>query len=148
MLFPTLTSIAWLTTLVSSIRRWLHRLYRAVHPPIYFQGSIADLNVSLIRDAPECIEIMKKWIRDTIEWLARGEKAQDYLMEIIRLGRLWSAFGNVLPLVALVSHKGHRVSYGELRCHQETADNVARDIVLSLYGSTQNSISCGVSALW
>ena len=123
-------------------------MYRAVHPPIYFQGSIADLNLSHIRDAPECIKIVQKWIHDTIEWLGPDDEPQDYLVDILCLARLGSAFSDRSPLIDIVSREDHRVSYGNQQFIEGPDDNVARDIVISLDGSDRNSISCGVSALW
>ncbi|KAL4065819.1 hypothetical protein V8B97DRAFT_1114496 [Scleroderma yunnanense] len=130
-----------------SMRRWLQGLYRAVHPPIYFQGSVADLNLSLNRDASECIGIVQKWIYETINWLRPGDKPHDYLMDILRLARLKSMFRGQFSLIGSVSRKDHRVSYGELRYYQGAHDNVAGDIVTSFNVWDRMSISCGVSAL-
>ncbi|KAL4065823.1 hypothetical protein V8B97DRAFT_1919571 [Scleroderma yunnanense] len=120
---------------------------RAVYPPIYSQGSIVDLNLSSIRNAPECIETVQAWIYDIVNWLEPGDKPQDYLMDILRLARLGSAFSGQLSLIGSVSRKGYRVSYGEPDCSRGPDDNVARDIVISFDGSNRNAISCGVSAL-
>ncbi|KAL4069230.1 hypothetical protein J3A83DRAFT_4413033 [Scleroderma citrinum] len=127
--------------------RWLLSLYRAVYPPIYSQGSIVDLNLSSIRNAPECIETVQAWIYDIVNWLEPGDKPQDYLMDILRLARLGSAFSGQLSLIGSVSREGYRVSYGEPDCSRGPDDNVARDIVISFDGSNRNAISCGVSAL-
>ncbi|KIM51667.1 hypothetical protein SCLCIDRAFT_33255 [Scleroderma citrinum Foug A] len=131
----------------ASIQDSLLHLYRVVHPPIYLQGSIAELDLSSIRDPSGCIEIVQNWIRSTVEWLEPGEEPQDYLVDILCLARLRSAFSDRPLLVDIVSREDHRVSYGEQQFVEGPDDNVARDIVISLDGSERNSISCGVSAL-
>ncbi|KAL4069231.1 hypothetical protein J3A83DRAFT_4536273 [Scleroderma citrinum] len=130
-----------------SMHWWLSCLYRAVHPPIYFQGSIADLDLSSVYDTSGCIDIVQKWIYETVNWLEPGDRPHDYLMDLLRLARLGSAFSGQLSLIGSVSRQARRVSYGDLRCGQGPDDNVAGDIVISLDGSNRTSISRGASVL-
>ncbi|KAL4065822.1 hypothetical protein V8B97DRAFT_1919570 [Scleroderma yunnanense] len=88
-----------------------------------------------------------KWIYETVNWLEPGDRPHDYLMDLLRLARLGSAFSGQLSLIGSVSRQARRVSYGDLRCGQGPDDNVAGDIVISLDGSNRTSISRGASVL-
>ncbi|KAI5997138.1 hypothetical protein EDD15DRAFT_2162997 [Pisolithus albus] len=124
----------------------LDRLYAVIYSPIFVQGSIADLDWNSIRNAAECMRVVREWIKKTIYYLRpTGQPANytNYLMSVIRVTSLHTAFGGVRPLQEYVSRQGCRVSYGG-QPFTVTGDNVSADIVACL---TRSDAIRGVPAL-
>ncbi|KAI5991957.1 hypothetical protein EDD15DRAFT_2368732 [Pisolithus albus] len=115
----------------------LDHLYEAIYCPIFVQGSIADLDWNSIRNAAECIRVVREWIKKTIEYLrptGQPPNYTNYLMSVIRVTSLHTAFGGVCPLQEYVSLPGRRVTYGG-QPFTVAGDNVSADIVACLTGS-------------
>ncbi|KIK18093.1 hypothetical protein PISMIDRAFT_110119 [Pisolithus microcarpus 441] len=122
---------------LSSMTAALNCLYAAIYCPIFVQGSIADLDWNFIRNAAECIRVVRKWIEKTIEYLkptGQPPNYTNYLMSVIRVTSLHTAFGGVCPLQEYVLRQGCRVSYGG-QPFKVIGDNVSADIVACLTGS-------------
>ena len=45
-------------------RYWINRLYETLNPPVYYIGTLANLDVTLIPEAQRAIEVVKGWSRD------------------------------------------------------------------------------------
>ncbi|KAI6096326.1 hypothetical protein EDD16DRAFT_1720000 [Pisolithus croceorrhizus] len=120
----------------ASMTTGLHRLYAALYPTIYIEGSIADLDLSTPRNAAGCIGVARKWIQNAIEHLKPTDEPNiysNYLMNIIRVTCLHTTLGGDYALREYVSHDSCRVSYGEQLLAED--DNVSTDVVASLIGS-------------
>ncbi|KAI6011131.1 hypothetical protein EDC04DRAFT_2959379 [Pisolithus marmoratus] len=123
----------------------LDRLYAAIYCPAYVEGSIADLDWSTLRNAAECVPVVREWIQKAINYLepvGRPTNHTDYLMSAMRITCLHTAFGGEGLLQHHVSRESCRVPYGEQSLLQ--GSNVSADVVGSL---TELDPTRGVRAL-
>ena len=78
--------------MLSSVLDWLTRLYEAFKPQSHVQGSIADLDLSMIPGAHESIGIMKHWVQDALNTLHAGYDPSALLTTMLKLTSLIFAF--------------------------------------------------------
>lgn len=48
-------------------RFWINRLHETLNPSIYYLGTLANLDVALIKEAQKAVEVVKRWCRDLLD---------------------------------------------------------------------------------
>ena len=130
------------------MRDQLVHLYNAVYPPIYIQGSIAELDWSTIEDVPGCVTIVQESIQDTLHYLQSCDDFWKYLMDVIRLTRLGLTFSGRPYVLNSASCANHDFFYRIPSLRPSKGDcYVVEGIVKVLDGCSDNCMSLGVSAL-
>ncbi|KAL4064739.1 hypothetical protein V8B97DRAFT_2075905 [Scleroderma yunnanense] len=131
-----------------SMRDELVHLYSAVYPPIYFQGSIVELEWSTIEDVSGCIAAIQESVRDTLQYLQSSDDFWKYLMDVIRLTRLGLTFGGLPVVLYSTSCITHKLFHWVPSLRPSMGDfYVVEGIVKVLDGYDDHCISSGVSAL-
>jgi len=129
------------------MRDQLVHLYNAVYPPIFFQGSIAELDWSTIEDASGCVTIVQESVQDTLRYLQSGDFWK-YLMDVIRLTRLGLTFGGRPFVLNSALCANHDLFYRIPSLPPSQGDSyVVEGIARVLDGCNDNCISLGVSTL-
>ena len=77
---------------LSSVLDWLTHLYEAFKPQSHVQGSIADLDLSMIPGGHESIGVMKHWVRDALYTLRARYNLSAFLTTVLKLTSLIFAF--------------------------------------------------------
>ena len=77
---------------LSSVLDWLTHLYEAFKPQSHVQGSIANLDLSMIPGAHESIGVMKHWVRDALYTLRASDDPSVFLTNVLKLTSLIFAF--------------------------------------------------------
>ncbi|KAF9219473.1 hypothetical protein BS17DRAFT_760990 [Gyrodon lividus] len=127
----------------SNIADWLDHLYEAFFPPVCYQGSIADIDWSTIQDAPDGIGVMKEWVRAAIYSVGPNDP-EVFLTSILRLTKLSFAFDELNPLqyimqaASVKSYRPPQLLRGPEKAY------IVEDMLTSIQGLTQTSISSGV----
>lgn len=130
------------------MRVHLVHLYNAIYPPIYSQGSIAELDWSTIEDIFDYITIVQESVRDTFQYLQSSDDFWKYLMDVIRLARLGLAFSGRPVVLSSASCANHSLLQWIPSLRPSEGDcYVVEAIVKVLDGYDNHCTSLGVSAL-
>ncbi|KAG1764093.1 hypothetical protein EV702DRAFT_1283367 [Suillus placidus] len=74
-----------------SMRYWLEHLYEALAPPLFIQGSFADLDLTLIPHGLAGLRVVKNWMRESFYSL-NPSKSPQFLTTLMRITSLSFAF--------------------------------------------------------
>ncbi|KAI9462689.1 hypothetical protein HD554DRAFT_2288449 [Boletus coccyginus] len=74
------------------VLNWLTHLYDAFNPQFHVQGSIADLDLSIIPSAHESIGVVKHWVRDAFNTLHADNDRSAFLTTLLKLANLIFSF--------------------------------------------------------
>jgi hypothetical protein len=128
---------------VISMRDWLEHLYEALTPPLYIQGSFADLDLTLIPHGLAGLRVVKNWIRESF-YLLNPSRSPQFLTTLMRITSLSCAFDwNDAPAyIAQAECLTRNRSIKLLR----KPDNryLVLDMLDSYRGATPSSISSGI----
>ena len=126
----------------------LIHLYNAFYPPIYFQGSIIELDWAIIEDVSDCITVVQKAIRDILEYIQSSDDFWKYLMDVIRLTRLGLMFSGRSVILGSTSSASHTLFKWIPFLRPSRGDYyIVEGIVKALDACEDQCISSGVSAL-
>ncbi|KIJ60092.1 hypothetical protein HYDPIDRAFT_32519 [Hydnomerulius pinastri MD-312] len=75
-----------------SVLDWLNHLYEALNPQFHVQGTLADLDLSLIPGARDSIRVMKHWVRDALYNFNAHHDPTGFLTTVLKLTSLVFAF--------------------------------------------------------
>ncbi|KAG1841504.1 hypothetical protein F4604DRAFT_1598121 [Suillus subluteus] len=124
-------------------RNWLEHLYEALTPPLFIQGSFADLDLTLIPHGLAGLRVVKNWIRESF-YLLNPSTSPQFLTTLMRITSLSFAFDrNDAPsYIAEAQCLTRNISTELLR----KLDNryLVRDMLNSYRGATPSSISSGI----
>ena len=130
------------------MRNQLIHLYNAFYPPIYFQGSIIELDWAIIEDVPDCITVVQGAIRDTLEYIQSSDDFWKYLMDVIRFTRLGLTFSGRSVILGSTSSASHSLFKWIPSLRPSQGDHcIVERIVKALDACEDQCISSGVSAL-
>ncbi|KAG1825456.1 uncharacterized protein BJ212DRAFT_276627 [Suillus subaureus] len=126
-----------------SMRDWLEHLYEALTPPLFIQGSFADLDLTIIPHGPAGLRVVKNWIRESFYRLNPSTSPQ-FLTTLMRITSLGFVFdrNNAPTYIAQAKCLTQNRSIKLLR----KPDNryLVTDILNSYRGATPSSISSGI----
>ncbi|KAG2034062.1 hypothetical protein BDR03DRAFT_993883 [Suillus americanus] len=126
-----------------SMRNWLEHLYEALTPPLFIQGSFADLDLTLIPHSLAGLRVVKNWIRESF-YRMNPSKSPHFLTTFMRITSLSFAFDrNDAPAyIDKAQCLTRNISVKLLR----KPDNryLAMDMLNSYRGVAPSSISSGI----
>ncbi|KAG1719467.1 hypothetical protein EDB19DRAFT_2045105 [Suillus lakei] len=126
-----------------SMRDWLEHLYEALTPPLFIQGSFADLDLTLIPHGLTGLRVVKNWIRESFYSL-NPSQSPHFLTTLMRITSLSFAFdrNNAPTYISQAECLTRNISVKLLR----KSDNryLVKDMLNSYRGATQSSISSGI----
>ncbi|KAG1719550.1 hypothetical protein EDB19DRAFT_1860748 [Suillus lakei] len=124
-------------------RDWLNRLYEALNPPFFIQGSLADLDMSLMPFGLDGMKVVKLWIRGSFYSLDPFWTNSQFLTAVMRITSLSFAFdrndasGYISRAKCIVSRPAELIRRGDNRYMLE-------DLLNSYQGAICSSISSGI----
>jgi len=123
-----------------SMKRWIDHLYDALNPPLFIQGSLADLDLTLIPHASVGLRVVKNWIRESFYKLDPFKSPSQFLTPLMRITSLsFTLDRNDAPAYIAQAKCKHT------RLLRKTDNRYMVDHMLSSYqGVTQSSISSGI----
>ncbi|KAG0703072.1 hypothetical protein DFH29DRAFT_804090 [Suillus ampliporus] len=125
-------------------RDWIDHLYEALNPPLFIQGSLADLDLTLIPHGLTGLRVVKNWTRESFYKLDPFQSPSQFLTTLMRITSLSFAFDrkDALAYIPQARCLTRHISGKLLR----KADNryLVFDMLNSYRGVTQNSISSGI----
>ncbi|KAG2160213.1 uncharacterized protein EDB93DRAFT_46990 [Suillus bovinus] len=124
-----------------SMRDWLEHLYEALAPPLFIQGSFADLNLTLIPHGLAGLRVL--WIRESFYSLNPFKSSQS-LTTLMKITSLSFAFDrNDAPAYIAEAQCVNRKTFTELL---RRPDNryLVMDMLNSYRGAIPSSISSGI----
>ena len=126
----------------------LIHLYNAFYPPIYFQGSIIELDWAIIEDVSDCITVVHEAIRDTLQYTQSSDDFWKYLMDVIRLTRLGLMFSGRSVILGSALSESHTLFKWIPSLRPSQGDHyIVEGIVKALDACEDQCISSGASAL-
>lgn len=128
----------------SSVLDWLTHLYETFNPQSHVQGSIADLDLSMIPGAHESIGVMKHWVRDALYNLRANYDPSAFLTTVLKLTSLIFAFdqSSALKCIKQAYFNSHHARVQEFMYLD--GRYVLEDIVNLFDGAQQTCISAGL----
>ncbi|KAG1889227.1 hypothetical protein F4604DRAFT_1950186 [Suillus subluteus] len=126
-----------------SMRNWLEHLYEALTPPLFIQGSFADLDLTLIPHGLAGLRVVRNWIREAFYRMNPSTSPQ-FLTTLMRIASLSFTFDrNDAPAYIAKAQCLTRNRSVELL---RKPDNryLVMDILNSYRGATPSSISSGI----
>ncbi|KAI9566710.1 hypothetical protein HD554DRAFT_2040083 [Boletus coccyginus] len=129
------------------VLHWLTHLYESFKPQSHVQGSIANLDLSMIPGARESIGVMKHWVRDALYTLCADNDRPAFLTTVLKLTSLIFAFdeSGALKCVNQAHFNAHHARVKEFvysdGCY------VFEDIASLFDGTRQTCISAGLKVL-
>ncbi|KAG1738617.1 uncharacterized protein EDB91DRAFT_1249139 [Suillus paluster] len=127
-----------------SMRDWIDHLYEALNPPLFIQGSLADLDLTLIPHGLAGLRVVRNWTRESFYKLDPFQSSSRFLTTLMRITSLSFAFDrNDAPAyIAQADCVARNMSTELLR----KADNrrLVFDMLNSYRGFTESSISSGI----
>ncbi|KAG2132368.1 hypothetical protein DEU56DRAFT_981701 [Suillus clintonianus] len=128
-----------------SMRDWLEHLYEALTPPLFIQGSFADLDLTLIPHGLAGLGVVKNWIRESFYRLNPSQS--QFLTTLMRITSLSFVFDrdDAPAYISQTVFLAPNISTKLLR----KPDNhyLVNDMLNSYRGATQSSISSGIMYL-
>jgi hypothetical protein len=129
------------------MRDLLSYLYEAFNPPFFIQGSLADLDMSLMPFRLDGMKVVKTWIRESFYSLDPFYMRPQFLTALMRITSLSFAFDrNDAP--SYISRAKCIVHSRPIELHRK-GDNryMVEDLLSSYLGASRNSISSGIAYL-
>ncbi|KAG1841503.1 hypothetical protein F4604DRAFT_1961164 [Suillus subluteus] len=126
-----------------SMRDWLEHLYEALTPPLFIQGSFADLDLTLIPHGLAGLGVMKNWIRESFYRLNPSTSPQ-FLTTLMRITSLGFTFDrNDAP--AYIAQAKCLTKNRSIKLLRKPDNHyLVIDILNSYRGATPSSISSGI----
>ncbi|KAG2034294.1 hypothetical protein BDR03DRAFT_1093813 [Suillus americanus] len=126
-----------------SMRDWLEHLYEALTPPLFIQGSFADLDLTLIPHGLAGLGVVKNWIRESFYRLNPSTSPQ-FLTTLMRITNLGFAFDrNDAP--AYIAEAKCVTRNRSLKLLRKPDNRYLVEDILNFYrGTTASSISSGI----
>ena len=132
---------------LSSMENWLTRLYEAFKPHSHVQGSIADLDLSMIPGAYEGIGVMKHWVRTTLYTLRASYDLSAFLTTVLKLTSLIFAFDESSAL-KYVKQAHFNAPHARVQEFVYPDGRYALEDLVNLFDGTQRTcISAGLTFL-
>ncbi|KAG2109745.1 uncharacterized protein F5147DRAFT_150627 [Suillus discolor] len=126
-----------------SMRDWLEHLYEALAPPLFIQGSFADLDLTLIPHGLVGLRVVKNWIRESFYRL-NPSKSPQFLTTLMRITSLSFAFDrNDAPTYIAQAKLVPKNTFTEL-LRQPDNRYLVVDMFNSYQGASPSSISSGI----
>ncbi|KAG2064506.1 hypothetical protein BDR04DRAFT_1162468 [Suillus decipiens] len=126
-----------------SMRDWLGNLYEALNPPFFIQGSLADLDMSLMPLRLDGIKVVKLWIRQSFYSLHPFWIDSHFLTAVMRITSLSFTFDRN-DAFSYISRAKCTVS-GPLEFFRKGDHRyMVHDLLSSYQGATRTSISSGI----
>ena len=126
------------------MRDWLNSLYEALNPPFFIQGSLADLDMSLMPFGLDGMRVVKTWIRESFYSLDPFYMQPQFLTALMRITSLSVAFDrDDAPTYISRAKCIVRSRPTELL---RKGDNryMVEDLLMSYFGTNRSSISSGI----
>jgi hypothetical protein len=126
------------------MREWLSYLYEALNPPFFLQGSLADLDMSLMPFRLDGMRAVKTWIRESFYSLDPFYNSSQFLTALTRITSLSFAFDrNDAP--SYISQAKCIVRSRPVELLRK-GDNryMVNDLLSSYHGASYSSISSGI----
>lgn len=126
-----------------SMRDWLNHLYEALNPPFFIQGSLADLDISLMPLRLDGMKVVKLWIRDSFYSLDPFWINSQFLTSVMRITSLSFAFDRndassyISRAKCIVSRPAELIRRGDKRY-------MLVDLLNSYQGTIYSSVSSGI----
>jgi hypothetical protein len=125
------------------MRDWLNYLCEALNPPFFIQGSLADLDMSLMPFGLDGMKVVKTWIRESFYSLDPFYKRPQFLTALMRITHLSVAFDrNDAP--AYISRAKCIVSRPTELLRKGDNRYLVEDLLNSYFGTGRSSISSGI----
>ncbi|KAG0703070.1 hypothetical protein DFH29DRAFT_918710 [Suillus ampliporus] len=125
-----------------SMRDWLSHLYEALNPPFFIQGSLADLDMTLMPFRLDGMKVVKLWIRESFYSLDPFYTHSQFLTALMRIASLSFAFDrNDAP--RYISRAKCMVSR-PVALHRKDNRYMVHDLFSSYQGASHSSISSGI----
>lgn len=128
---------------VVSMRYWLERLYEALTPPLFIRGSLADLDLTLIRHSLAGLRAVKTWIREAFYRLSPS-KSPYFLTTLMRITSLSFTFDPHDACSYITQAKCLTSNIPTKLLREPDNHNLVVDMLNSYRGATPSSISAGV----
>ncbi|KAG2070627.1 hypothetical protein BDR04DRAFT_1099616 [Suillus decipiens] len=126
-----------------SMRDWLSHLYEALNPPFFIQGSLADLDMSLMPFRLDGMKVVKLWIRESFYSLDPFWINSQFLTAVMRITSLSFAFdrNDASSYISRAKCTGS----GPLELLRKGDRRyMVHDLLNSYRGATHTSISSGI----
>ncbi|KIK96874.1 hypothetical protein PAXRUDRAFT_273934 [Paxillus rubicundulus Ve08.2h10] len=129
------------------VLHWLSHLYEAFKPQFHVQGSIADLDFSMMPGGHESIRAIRHWVRDALYNLDPTHDRSGFLTTVLRLTSLVFAFdrSDALKCINQAPFNTHHVKPPNFL--YTDGRYLVEDIVNLFDGVAQTSISSGIRFL-
>ncbi|KAG2048320.1 hypothetical protein BDR06DRAFT_920603 [Suillus hirtellus] len=126
-----------------SMRHWLKHLYEAINPPLFIQGSPADLDLNLMPLRLDGMKVVKLWIRESFYSLHPFHAQAEFLTALMGITSLSFAFDRDDAL-AYISRAKCTIS-GPLELFRKRDNRyMVLELLSSSRGASRGSISSGI----
>ncbi|KIK41852.1 hypothetical protein CY34DRAFT_84670 [Suillus luteus UH-Slu-Lm8-n1] len=126
-----------------SMRDWLEHLHEALTPPLFIQGSFADLDLTLLPHGG--LRVVKNWIRESFYRL--DPKSPHFLTTLMRITSLSFTFDLHDAPVYIAQAKCLTSNVPTKLLRKPDNRNLVADMLNSYRGATPSSISSGIEFL-
>jgi len=126
------------------MRDWLSYLYEALNPPFFIQGSLADLDMSLMPFRLDGMKVVKAWIRESFYSLDPNDMQPEFSTALMRITSLSFAFDrNDAP--NYISQARCIVHSRPVEFHRKEDERyVVEDLLSSYHAASRSCISSGI----
>ncbi|KAG1864912.1 hypothetical protein F4604DRAFT_1683323 [Suillus subluteus] len=126
-----------------SMRNWLEHLHEALTPPLFVQGSFADLDLTLIPHGLAGLRVVRSWIRESFYRLNPFTSPQ-FLTTLMRITSLGFTFDRDGALAYITQAKCLTQNKSVELLRKTDNRYLVMDMLNSYRGGTPNSISSGI----
>lgn len=132
---------------LTSVVYWLVHLYEALNPEFHIQGSIADLDLSVIPGVDEGRRVMKHLVWEALHILSASHNPRGFLTTVLKLTSLLFVFdkSSALKCINQAPFVTHHTKPREFV--YPDGYYVVEDILHLFDGTMQTSISAGLKFL-
>ncbi|KIJ60080.1 hypothetical protein HYDPIDRAFT_117540 [Hydnomerulius pinastri MD-312] len=123
---------------------WLTHLYEALNPQFHVQGTIADLDLSLIPGSCDSMRVMKHWVRDALYNFNAYHDRTGFLTAVLKLASLVFAFDRSDALKCINQAPFNVLHFRPQIFIYTDGRYIVEDIVNLFNGEAQTSISSGI----
>jgi hypothetical protein len=124
------------------MRDWLEHLHEALTPPLFIQGSFADLDLTLIPHGLAGLRVVKNWIRESFYRL--NPKSPHFLTTLMRITSLSFTFDLHDAPVYITQAKCLTSNIPTKLLRKPDNRNLVADMLNSYRGAIPSSISSGI----
>ncbi|KIJ60100.1 hypothetical protein HYDPIDRAFT_32524 [Hydnomerulius pinastri MD-312] len=127
-----------------SVLDWLNHLYEALNPQFHVQGTIADLDLSLIPGACDSVRVMKHWVRDALYNFNAYHDETGFLTTVLKLTSLVFTFDGSDALKYINQAPFNVPRFRPQIFIYSDGRYIVEDVVNLFNGEAQTSISSGI----